>query len=154
MRTLKLGGQTLEVFPLPSAWDSFALQPLIGPAVLELVGIIEAAPQLAALGGSEADVFRALPLIAPALKKALRSVLPADLRAIMDALFDPVMVETAPGVKVAFKTVGAAMMMGRTLDTWRLLVACIRENYPDFFALLPGKDAAAPEASDSKASTT
>ena len=154
MRTLKLGGQTFKVFPLPNPYHTFAYQPLIGPPVLELLGFVEKLPQLAMLGGSDADVMRVLPVIAPVLSKALQAISPENLETILNKFFEPVMVETSPGIEVPMATAGKALMVGRTVDMWRLLLACIQENYGDFFDLLPGKDATAPEGSASKASTT
>lgn len=161
MQTLTLGGDKFTVNPMASAWESFTLQPLMAP-VLELFNEADKIPEiLASLAGTdlaELDVMQVLPAVPPvarAVARALGKIPPPDLAAICKALFAVVIVEPNGASKgVVLADVFAILMRGRTLDTWRLLYACVRENYPDFFALLPARGGAQKAESPTAVSNT
>ncbi len=120
---------------------TFILQPLIAPPLIEVIGtLLPLAMSGVELSIDTVDVAELI----PALSRFFGKLTPKDLEYITRSLLNGA---TCEGVQL-FGDKGDpfnAVMMGRTVDTWRLLFLSIRVNYPDFFGLLgaKGKSAAA-----------
>jgi hypothetical protein len=149
-----LGGTKFNVGRLASAWQTFEIQPLLGPGVMELFRVFEALPKILD-GGSVADMdaMALLPSVAPVIGSALSKIPPRDLRQLTETLLSATTVEIA-GRSVNLVEVYAATMQGRTIDTWKLLFVALKENYPDFFGLFAAKGGSKAAASGSGASST
>jgi len=148
--TITLGGDvfTLSLLGFEETCD---LQPIVAPLLGDIgrlfaLAIGEASKLDMSTGDlAEADVLTLLPKLGGALGDAgdiLASIarkLPAEsLRTLRRTLLQGATMNGKP----LYPTVEGGpvminvLMQGRTLDGWRLLLFALKENYPDFFALL------------------
>jgi len=125
----KIGDHLYSITPLP-ALASFTLQADLAPALAAVAG---------AVGGDLASLeVEAMAKAAGAFFAAL----PRDkFSNVVRELLSPVLRDGAP----LFTSAGNpfdVVMAGSTLDTWKLLLAALEVNYPDFFGALAALRAA------------
>ena len=149
--TITLGGNTFAVPQLP-ALDSFDLQTRLIPPIAEIIGSLGRAGALSALmssvlsgekvdiGGMDLDgmIASAGPSLAAVFGKMGRG----ELRALLQDLLGGVTMDGkslfGPGLPVNL------LLIGRTVDLWKLAWFAVKVNYPDFFSLLGAGRTTAP----------
>jgi hypothetical protein len=144
--TFKIGSDVFTVEPLLGE-ASFLLQPRILPLVSDL----------AALATAQADaadsILALLDKASPIVARACAKLPPSELRDIMRTLLagarmNGSLLYTDKGNPIDF------LMMGRTLDIWKLIIKALEVSYPDFFGLVKGLRGQAKAAASSATSTT
>ena len=156
--TTTIDGHVFTI-PLIAPWDSFLLAPELVPIVGEILpaalrareqlalAAVEKARQVAKDGGKvdALDVNLGLDDLAPALDAILPalarvcSAMPRDkLDRIARTLLDPVQMDGKPLFTEGASPINV-FLAGKPSTIWRLLIAAVRENFADFFALLPAK---------------
>lgn len=134
---------------------TFLLQPLIAPPLIEVIGTL--VPMMMSGVPIDLDTTDVAELI-PALSKFFGKLNKKDLETITRDLLNGA---TCDGVQL-FRDDGKgdpfnAIMMGRTIDTWKLLFRSMQVNYPDFFGLFGAKEkspAAEEKAAPSSSATS
>ena len=140
MAERKIGSNTFALSPL-TAMQSFTLQPRLAPALTEagvVLAKLAAGDGVAGLLNAEVDA-----VLPRAIGRFFEKLPPAELEAITRILLQSA---TMDGTALFAQVEGQGdpfniLMRGRTLDVWRLIWFAVEVNYPDFFALLPGKGA-------------
>lgn len=167
MATRTVNGRVISLQPIP-AMESFALQPLLAPAVGKILGIV-----IGFLGNDDGLSLETISLdtvissaraFPPAVLSGLISeaasifgaIKPSDLKTILRGLLyggiatvDGVPMWPVAGDDAKFN----ALFAGRTRDLWLILFFAVQENYPDFFPR-PAEKGGTPVASPSKTSDT
>lgn len=142
-------GEKQFTVPSPGAIESFSLQQRILPVASRIVNVL--LNVLAATGSDvdsmskdlgsilEQDVVRVLPIAMPSLGQVFSEMPEGELEKLTKALLAKASVEvTGKGVPLFGGPGGGAFelfMVGRTLETWKLLWHALEVWYPDFFAL-------------------
>jgi hypothetical protein len=158
MAECMIGGSRFQVAPLP-AIRSFRLQPRLVPVVAEVAGLIFAV--LASTGKPLKDAslddilgldLTSLPAtdIIETVARVCAKLPPAELESIVKELLSTASMDGKPlftGNGDPFDV----LMMGRTIDTWRLLIFAVQVNYPDVFSRRGASGGATPAASPSAA---
>jgi hypothetical protein len=138
---ITLGKDSFEV-PTPPAWDSWELQqrvlPVFGRVAGAVLHFLGRAPDHDLEKLKEVDVMEVLPAVLPHLGAIFSEMPPGEFGAISRALLRNATMNGMP----LFTEQGNpydALMRGRTMDTWRLLVYALRVWYPDFFGYVVGR---------------
>ncbi len=133
--------------PIPSGMRSFALQqkllPVAGRVANVFVQLVGNVKDVADIAG--ADVIRVLPLAMPHVGEIFSQMPDGQLESIVRTLLgDPKTgaIESATCDKLPLFSAGSdafdALMRGKTVDTWKLVLHALEVWYPDFFGAVRG----------------
>ena len=160
MATKVIGGRNFVVKPI-GALQSFALQPLLAPAVGRALGIVlslvgdEDGLSLDSLDIDELvkrpDVLKVLGADAGSI---LSSIRPADLLAVTRGLLVETTCDEMPLWPTGDDKKFNELFAGRTMELWMLLWFAVQENYPDFFRRGAGSGARSKAPAPSETSST
>lgn len=122
--------------------DHFTVQPLMGEeSFLLQMRILPLVTDLAALATAQSEagdsILSLLDKAAPIVQRACAKLPPDELRIIMRALLKGATMNGQQLYTDQGNPINV-LMMGRTLDIWKLIVKALEVSYPDFFGLVRG----------------